>query len=182
MWARPKKMSQPFDKKNSLHLCFGIIEAYCPLISKKVAIKPEWIPKNMRVWRFWRISKKIKQKRLGLLSLGIILQHNNATSHWSKTITAKITVFVWSVFLHPAKYPDQTTTSFQNQNNFWEIDGLRMRKSWKHRCWNGARWCACSFRWMEWTNCFRATKNVSIGVVIMWKNKDYRTLSLRSFW
>ncbi len=42
-------ISTIWQKKFST-LCFGIVEEYCPLISKKVEIKLEWIPKH--TWQF----------------------------------------------------------------------------------------------------------------------------------
>ncbi len=43
--------------------------------------------------QFWRVTKKIKQTHPGLLSSGVILEHDNATLHWSKKIAAKIAAF-----------------------------------------------------------------------------------------
>ncbi len=91
-------------------LRFGIIEAYSPSISKKMRMKPSWIPKNM--WQFWRILKKIGQKRPSFLSSEVILQHNNSTPYSSKTTSAKITLRGWSVFLHSTNSPDLTPSFY----------------------------------------------------------------------
>ncbi len=74
------------------------------------------------------------------------------------------------------------THCVQNWNNFLEKNDLQTRMSWKQRCWNGSWRLEHSFTWMEWTNCFHITINASTELVIVWKNKDYRTLSLSIFW
>ncbi len=52
------------------------------------------------------LKKKIKQKHLCLLSSGVILQHDNSTPPLSKTTTAKLVAFSWSVFLYPTYFTD----------------------------------------------------------------------------
>ncbi len=166
-------------------LCtLGIAEAYCPSISEKVEIKCGWILKNL-CW-FWRISKKkiIKRKCPGLFSSGVILLRNNATPHRSKTTMANIVVFGWSFFLHPTNSSNLAPSDYhllpklkQFLEDKWfpnEEDVKTVMLKWFQTVGN-------VFIWMEWTNCFRVTKNISIGTAIMWKNKDYGTLSPRIF-
>ncbi len=56
--------------------------------------------------------KKIKWKCPSLLNLGVILQHNNATPHRSKTTIAKIVALGWSVFLYPTNSPNLVTLDY----------------------------------------------------------------------
>ncbi len=54
-------------RKQFSALCFEIVKVCCQLISKRVGIRSEWIPKN--TWQLWRISKKKLNKSIPVFSV-----------------------------------------------------------------------------------------------------------------
>ncbi len=58
------------------------------------------------------LKKKIKRKCSGPLSSGVFLHHDSATPYRSKTTTAKIAAFGWSIFSHATNSPDLAPSDY----------------------------------------------------------------------
>lgn len=59
-----------------------------------------------------QLRTKIRFKRRGMLSKGVILQHDNATPHTARITKEKITSFNWETLRHPPYSPDLAPSDY----------------------------------------------------------------------
>ncbi len=166
-----KMSSRPFDKK-ILYALFWDCRGDYLSISKKGGNKARKNSKKYMV--ILEVLKKIKRKCPSLLSSGAILQHDNDTPHQSKTTMARIVAFGGYFFLYPADSHQYGAIRLPSLSKTKAIFGRPMVWNWGRIESNLVEMVpdkGSSFMWMEWTNSFCVTKNVSIGTAIMWKIK-----------
>lgn len=59
-----------------------------------------------------RVKRAIQNKRRGMLTKGVILLQDNATSHTARTTTSLLEKFGWEVLPHPSHSPDLAPSDF----------------------------------------------------------------------
>ena len=59
-----------------------------------------------------KLQRLIPNKRHGMLTKGIILLHDNASSHTAARINASIKLFNWDIFDHPPYSPELTPSVY----------------------------------------------------------------------
>ncbi len=118
------------------------------------------------------------------LSWVAILQYDNAIPYQSKTSPAKITVSGLFVFFHSTYSLDLAPSDlyfFPKLKQFLEGKWFVNKEELKGMVLKWFRTADRQFYMGGMNKCFHVTKNRSIGMAIMWKNKDYRTLFWKSF-
>ena len=59
-----------------------------------------------------QLHPSIRSKRSGLLSKGIVLQHDNARAHTANVTSSTITKLGWEVLVHPPYSPDLAPSDY----------------------------------------------------------------------
>ena len=59
-----------------------------------------------------QLHPSIRSKRRGLLSKGVMLQHDNAGAHTANVTSSKITKLGWEVLVHPPYSPDLAPSDY----------------------------------------------------------------------
>ncbi|GFO06143.1 histone-lysine N-methyltransferase SETMAR [Plakobranchus ocellatus] len=59
-----------------------------------------------------RLRHAVRRKRPGLLSSGVVLQHDNATPHMAKRTKEWLERYRWDIIPHPSHSPDLATSDF----------------------------------------------------------------------
>ena len=71
----------------------------------------------------------MKSKRRGLLSSGVLLQHDNARPHTARTTVATITDLHFECLLHPPYSPDLAPSDFHMFGSLKEATGRKKFRS-----------------------------------------------------
>ncbi|CAH2100956.1 unnamed protein product [Euphydryas editha] len=81
---------------------------YCDFLEDQRTINSQYYSEMLE----HKVRPAIRRKRRGLLSKGVILQHDNAHPHTAQLTRDKLQELGWEVLPHPAYSPDLAPSDF----------------------------------------------------------------------